>query len=94
MLFPLYHVWDNCSGVTNNYPLQVFYCAVCAMMLDTEERVVRHITARHGEEAGEEGKGVGEEGERCRGCAKSFSSIELLRFHEEECPQHRPYRCG
>merc|ERR1719319_1225931 len=55
----------------NGSTIQVFYCAVCAMMLDTEERVVRHITSRHGEEAGEEGegRGGGEEGERCRGCA-------------------------
>lgn len=91
----------------NGATIQVFYCCVCSMPIDSEDAVVKHVSSQHGHR-GQECSECGEDCEDeegvarhalthkinvCRGCGKKFNTVELLGFHEKECLQCRPHRC-
>merc|ERR1712037_67117 len=91
----------------NGATIQVFYCCVCSMPIESEDAVVKHVSSQHGH-CGQECSECGEDCEDeegvarhalihkknvCRGCGKKFNTVELLGFHEKECLQCRPHRC-
>ena len=74
----------------NGLTVQLFYCAVCQLPVDCEERVRSHIETAHVHQGVQ---GAGQQGHHCKGCGKEMGSQQAVDRHQEECGLYRPYRC-
>ena len=74
----------------NGLTVQLFYCAVCQLPVDCEERVRSHIETAHVHQGLQ---GAGQQGHTCKGCGKEMGSQQAVDRHQEECGLYRPYRC-
>ena len=72
----------------NGLTVQLFYCAVCQLPVDSEERLRTHIQTRH-----QDGQSQDRGGMECKGCGKEFISEQAVDRHQQECALYRPYRC-
>lgn len=63
----------------------MFYCCLCGLPTDSEERLQRHLAVCSNTPPLQE--------LQCRACRSVFPGQEELSNHQQDCNIFRPYRC-